>query len=99
MTQKELEKKVQSIQVVSPETAKAVTKMLTQSMNNGKTTFKMDKYNVAGKTGTSNKPLPTGGYSNTASYASAIGYLPSSDPQILIYVCIEIFFTFFFYFF
>ena len=49
----------------------------------------MDKYNVAAKTGTSRKPLENGtGYSGTM-YTSTIGYLPASDPKVLIYVVID----------
>lgn len=84
----ELEK-VKRVQTVSPETAKTITKLLAMSVNNGKSTIKMDKYNVAAKTGTSRKPLENGrGYSG-ATYTSTIGYLPASDPQVLIYVVID----------
>ena len=59
------------------------------SVNNGKSTIKMDKYNVAAKTGTSRKPLENGrGYSG-ALITSTIGYFPASDPQVLIYVIVD----------
>ena len=81
--------KVKHIETVSPETAKIITKLLTKSVNNGKSCIKMDKYNVAAKTGTSRKPLENGrGYSG-AMYTSTIGYLPASDPQVLIYVVVD----------
>ena len=85
----ELEQKVQAVQVVSPETAQAITKLLAESVNNGKSAIKMDKYNVAAKTGTSNKPKEGGSGYTGLSYTSTIGYLPASDPQILIYVCVD----------
>ena len=85
----ELENKVQSVQVVSPETAQTVTKLLAASVNNGKSAIKMAKYNVAAKTGTSNKPKEGGAGYTGLSYTSTIGYLPASDPQILIYVCVD----------
>ena len=59
------------------------------SVNNGKSCIKMDKYNVAAKTGTSRKPLENGtGYSG-AMYTSTIGYFPASDPKVLIYVVVD----------
>ena len=81
--------KVQRIETISPQTAKTITKLLTMSVNQGKSCIKMDKYNVAAKTGTSRKPLESGrGYSG-AMYTSTIGFLPASDPQVLIYVVID----------
>ena len=81
--------KVKRIPTISPETARIITKLLAQSVNNGKSCIKMDKYNVAAKTGTSRKPLENGiGYSG-AMYTSTIGYLPASDPQVLIYVVVD----------
>ena len=81
--------KVQRIETISPQTAKVITKLLTSSVNQGKSCIKMDKYNVAAKTGTSRKPLENGrGYSG-AMYTSTIGFLPASDPQVLIYVVVD----------
>lgn len=88
-TPEEEAEKVKHIQTVSPETAKIITRLLTQSVNNGKSCIKSDKYNIAAKTGTSRKPLENGrGYSGTM-YTSTIGYLPASDPQVLIYVVVD----------
>lgn len=87
--QEEYDKKIHYIQAVSPETAQKITRLLAASVNNGKSVIKMDKYNVAAKTGTSRKPNANGiGYSG-ALYTSTIGYLPASDPQVLIYVCVD----------
>jgi cell division protein FtsI (penicillin-binding protein 3) len=49
----------------------------------------MDKYNVAAKTGTSRKPLEGGKGYSWAMYTSTIGFLPASDPQVLIYVVVD----------
>jgi len=88
-TEEEEAEKVKRIHTVSPETARTITKLLAMSVNNGKSCIKMDKYNVAAKTGTSRKPLENGpGYSGTM-YTSTIGYLPASDPQVLIYVVVD----------
>ena len=88
-TQEEAVNKIHYKQVLKPETAKAVTQILTNSINNGKSQIKMDKYNIAAKTGTSKKPKEDGsGYTNKY-YTSIIGYLPASDPQVLIYVMVD----------
>ncbi len=81
--------KVKHIQTVSPQTAKTITKLLTTAINNGRTTLKLDKYNVAAKTGTSKKPVENGSGYSGAMYTSTIGYFPASNPQVLIYVVID----------
>lgn len=43
--------KVQRTQVLSPETAHSVTRLLAASVNHGRSVIKMDKYNVAAKRG------------------------------------------------
>lgn len=81
--------KVKRIPTVSAQTARTITKLLAMSVNNGKSCIKLDKYNVAAKTGTSRKPLEnSAGYSG-AMYTSTIGYLPASDPKVLIYVVVD----------
>ena len=85
----ELEKHVSSEQVISPETAKIMTEIMTESVDNSKGAAKVEGYSVAAKTGTSRKPNENGiGYSKKL-YTSIIGYLPSSDPQLLIYVVVD----------
>ncbi|MBR5556044.1 penicillin-binding protein 2 [bacterium] len=85
----ELEQRVQYTQVVTPETAQSITKLLATSVNNGKSVIKMDNYNVAAKTGTSRKPKENASGYTPYTYTSTIGYLPASDPQILIYVMVD----------
>ncbi len=81
--------KVQRIQALKPETAHAVSNLLTKSVANSKSNINLDKYTVAGKTGTSRKPKEKAkGYSN-ALYASVVGFLPAKNPQILIYVVVD----------
>ena len=81
--------KVKRIQVMSPEHARVVTELLTESINRGKSPIKNSKYNIAAKTGTSIKPKENGsGYTNKL-YTSIVGYMPSSDPQVLIYVIVD----------
>lgn len=81
--------KVQRVQVVSPETAHSITKLLATSVNNGRSVIKMDKYNVAAKTGTSRKPKENSSGYTPFMYTSTIGYLPASDPQVLVYVMVD----------
>lgn len=81
--------KVKHIPTVSAETARTITKLLAISVNNGKSCIKMDKYNIAAKTGTSRKPLENGSGYSGAMYTSTIGYFPASDPKVLIYVVID----------
>ena len=58
--------KVRKTQVMTPEHARAVTELLTESVNKGNSAIKMDNYNIAAKTGTSIKPKENGvGYTNT----------------------------------
>ena len=81
--------KVQRIQALKPATARAVTRLLAESVSHSKSPINLEKYTVAGKTGTSRKPKEHGkGYSNSL-YASVIGYLPAKDPQILVYVVVD----------
>ena len=81
--------KVQRTTVMSPENARTITNLLTESINRSKSPIKSDAYNIAAKTGTSIKPKENGaGYTNKL-YTSIVGYLPSSDPQVLIYVIVD----------
>ena len=81
--------KVQRTQVLSPETAHSVTRLLAASVNHGRSVIKMDKYNVAAKTGTSRKPKENSSGYTPFTYTSTIGFLPASDPQILVYVMVD----------
>ncbi len=81
--------KVRKVQVMTPEHARAVTELLTESINRGRSAIKSDSYNIAAKTGTSIKPKENGaGYTNKL-YTSIVGYMPSSNPQVLIYVIVD----------
>ena len=46
-------------------------------------------YKVAGKTGTAAKPDPRGGYSDSRYFASFVGYVPASDPRLVIAVTVD----------
>ena len=45
-------------------------------------------YHVAGKTGTAQKPIP-GGYSSSAYVASFVGFVPATDPRLVILVMVD----------
>ena len=81
--------KVFETQVVSEQTAKTITDLLVESVNNGKSNIKLEKFNVAAKTGTSSKSVENGvGYTNF-SYTSTVGYFPAEDPKVIIYVMVD----------
>ena len=85
----EEEQKIQRVQVMSPEHARVVTDLLTESINRGKSPIKNPSFNIAAKTGTSIKPKENGtGYTNKL-YTSIVGYMPSTNPQVLIYVIVD----------
>ncbi len=85
----EEEKKLKRVQVMPAETAREITRILMDSINNSNAPEKMDKYNVAAKTGTSQKPKEkTAGYTKFL-YTSVIGYLPATKPKVLIYVLVD----------
>jgi cell division protein FtsI/penicillin-binding protein 2 len=46
-------------------------------------------YNVAGKTGTAQKPDPRGGYSSTKYVASFVGFVPASRPELVVLVSVD----------
>lgn len=46
-------------------------------------------YRVSGKTGTAQKPLPGGGYSDTLNISSFVGVLPAENPVIGIIVVLD----------
>ncbi len=81
----ELPNHVQTRQVISPETAHSVTRLLAKSIANGDTPLNLEKYTTCAKTGTSRKQVTSG----AAVYASAIGYFPASAPKVAIYVVVD----------
>lgn len=88
-TSEEEAEKIKKVQALSAETAYSVTQLLAQSVGNSKTPINLEEYTVAGKTGTSKKPMENKkGYTN-ALYTSVFGYLPAKDPQMLVYVVID----------
>jgi cell division protein FtsI (penicillin-binding protein 3) len=72
--------------VVSGATASAVTQMLAYVVQDGTgLAAQIPGYQVAGKTGTALKPDPrTGGYYHDRYVASFIGFLPASQPRVVV---------------
>ncbi|MBT1076437.1 penicillin-binding protein [Geobacter grbiciae] len=78
--------------VISPETAKTVSRMMEGVAAEGGTgtNASVEGYRVAGKTGTAQKVDPvTHGYSATKRTASFIGFVPADRPRITILVVID----------
>jgi cell division protein FtsI (penicillin-binding protein 3) len=52
------------------------------------TRARVEGYNVGGKTGTAQKPIP-GGYSDRLNMSSFMGFIPAEDPQLAIIVVLD----------
>ena len=77
--------------VLSTAIAKELMAMLVNVVAEGTGTLAhVPGYNVAGKTGTANKPDPqTGGYSTTKYVASFVGIVPATAPRLVILVTVD----------
>lgn len=86
----ELHKHVSKKRVMTKNNARNLTNMLETSIRLGKSKAgKIPNYQVAGKTGTSNRPKDNGrGYSQDV-YTSFVGYFPAKDPKVLILVVVD----------
>lgn len=73
---------------VSQETATTLTGMLVEALKRANSEALVPGYEVAGKTGTAEIPVP-GGYHPTLTLGSFAGYLPAADPQVLVLVIID----------
>lgn len=84
-------KKIKKVQVMSKENARILTEILADSIQNSKSPAgKIPNFSVAGKTGTSRKPNPSGpGYLVGQVFTSFVGYFPSNDPQALIMIVVD----------
>jgi cell division protein FtsI (penicillin-binding protein 3)/stage V sporulation protein D (sporulation-specific penicillin-binding protein) len=77
--------------IVTPKVARQVRSMLSDVVADGTgTEAQIPGYVVAGKTGTAQKALPTGGgYSKVNYVASFIGMVPARDPQLVVAVVVD----------
>ena len=83
-----------SQQIISEATAQTLTDMLVTVVESGTgKNAAIPNYQVAGKTGTARKPLPTGGYEdadgNYRYITTFAGFLPADDPAVSILVALE----------
>ena len=78
--------------VVSEATSASVRRMLEGVLGPGGTATgaAIKGYELAGKTGTAQKPDPvTGGYSETKYVASFVGFAPAASPRLLVTVMVD----------
>jgi len=77
-------------QVISEETSETMRYVLENvgARGSGRNAF-IDGYRVGGKTGTAQKPSPTGGYISGEYILSFVGVAPMDDPEIVLYVAID----------
>ena len=77
--------------VVSAQTARQMTAMLEDVVQSGTgTVAAITGYDVAGKTGTAQKPNPkSGGYLSGQYMASFVGFVPAEDPQLTAVVVLD----------
>ena len=78
-------------QVIQPETARRMRTLLAHVVEPGGTGRRahIQGFRVAGKTGTSQKHDPRGGYSETGRIASFIGMVPADQPRLVILAVID----------
>lgn len=76
---------------IREDTARLMCRLMTRATEEGGTgtRARVSGYTVAGKTGTAQKVLPTGGYSETANVSSFVGFLPAERPEIGIIVVVD----------
>jgi len=76
--------------VISEETAKKITNMLISVVERGHgKKAAVPGYQVAGKTGTAQIPLPSGGYEENTHIGSFAGFLPANNPCFVILVKLD----------
>ena len=75
--------------VISRKTARRMVEILTDAVDEGTGVMaQIPGYSVAGKTGTAQKPLPTGGYGESY-IASFVGFVPAKRPELAIIVTLD----------
>ncbi|MEZ4814701.1 MAG: penicillin-binding transpeptidase domain-containing protein [Bdellovibrionota bacterium] len=76
---------------LNPKTLPRIRKLMEAALMDGGTAVhaRVEGYNVAGKTGTSQISDGKKGYSEHNFWTSFVGFLPSDDPKYLIYVALD----------
>ena len=76
--------------VISERTSRQLRDMLRQTVKRGTASFAdVAGYEVGGKTGTADKPLPTGGYARDKVIATFVAAFPSSDPKYVLLIGLD----------
>jgi len=76
-------------QVIKPATAEVLNRILERTVQDGTgKRASVPGYQVAGKTGTAQKPVSTGGYGKDH-LASFLGYVPSRNPELAMIVVLD----------
>ncbi len=75
-------------QVISPEAAHMVAEIMERTVVEKANQAQVAGYRIAGKTGTSQIPIP-GGYDPRRTIASFVGFGPVSDPQVVVLVKLD----------
>lgn len=74
-------------QVIIRETSDMISEMLVHVFDNyGSGSYKMDRYSIAGKTGTAQIANPVGGYYDDRNLHSFFGYFPAHNPRFIVYL-------------
>lgn len=77
-------------QAIEPRIAQKMTDILIDVVEDGTgKQARIEGLRIAGKTGTAQKPLKTGGYSSSKYVASFVGFYPAEQARLLIYVAID----------
>jgi stage V sporulation protein D (sporulation-specific penicillin-binding protein) len=77
-------------QVLSADTARMESSLLQRVVDQGTgTNARIEGYTVGGKTGTGQKPLPGGGYSDTEHVLSFLGFAPVDQPRLTALVILD----------
>lgn len=81
---------VAGVPVISPQTARAMRKMLELATGPGGTAplAQVPGFHVAGKTGTAHKPM-NGGYAKDKYVASFVGFAPADKPRFVVAVMVD----------
>lgn len=81
---------VEKHRVIPASVARDVRSMLATAVAEGTgTKAQIPGYEVAGKTGTAEKPMTGGGYSKTDYVASFIGMVPADHPRLVVLVAVD----------
>jgi cell division protein FtsI/penicillin-binding protein 2 len=77
--------------VLKPETAQKMRSIMLEAVEKGSGfAARIPGYSIGGKTGTSQKPSPTGkGYLSGSYVGSFVGFIPNYRPRVLILVTID----------